>query len=355
MKSLFESVRLGAMTLQNRIVMAPLTRCRSGPDRVPNAMMQAYYLQRASAGLIITEATAISPTAVGYPDTPGIWSKAQVEGWKKITDAVHSAGGKIVIQLWHVGRVSHSTYLDGQVPVAPSSIAVTGPVRLLRPPQPHEIPRALETHEIKAIVEDYKRATQNALAAGFDGVHIHGANGYLPDQFLESGTNHRTDDYGGSLANRARFMLEIVDAAIEVCGAERVGVHLSPRGNSHDIYDDKPKETFGYLGRELGQRKIGFLFLREPNEDEYLTSYLKSQFGGPVIANEGIAPENAERVLNSTGVDLISFGRLYIANPDLVERLRDHLPLNAPNPSTFYGAGPEGYIDYPAAMAKGTA
>jgi 2,4-dienoyl-CoA reductase-like NADH-dependent reductase (Old Yellow Enzyme family) len=346
MKTLFDAVSLGALALPNRIVMSPLTRRRAGADRIPNEMMRDYYVQRASAGLIITEATAISPMGVGFADTPGIWSETQIEGWKKVTDGVHKAGGRIILQLWHVGRISHSEILNGRLPVAPSAIAPRY-VSVLNPTRVHESPRALETHEIQEVIEEYRRAAENAKTAGFDGVDVHGANGYLPDQFLQSKTNHRMDEYGGTVENRARFLLEITDAAIEVWGADRVGVHLSPRGLACDIDDANPRETFGYVARELGRRRVAFLYVRERQDDGYLTPYLKSEFGGPVIANESIEPERAIQLLNEGTADLISFGRLYISNPDLVYRLKKRLPLTPPDTATFYTRSPEGYIDYP--------
>lgn len=254
MSILFQPLRLGEMELPNRIIMAPLTRCRASEGRVPNALMRDYYVQRASTGLILTEATSIMPMGVGYPDTPGIWSEAQTDGWRRITEAVHDSGGRIMLQLWHVGRVSHPIYLNGAPPVGPSAIAPAGHVSLLRPYQPYPIPRALPLSEIAEIVEAYRRAAENAKAAGFDGVELHGANGYLLDQFLQDSANTRTDRYGGPVENRARLMLEATDAAIAVWGPGRVGVHLAPRGDSHSMGDSDPKATFGYVARELGKR-----------------------------------------------------------------------------------------------------
>ena len=347
MKTLFDTVKVGALTLPNRIVMAPLTRSRAGTERIPNEMMREYYVQRSHAGLILSEATAVSPMGVGYADTPGIWSEAQVEGWKKVTDGVHAAGGRIFLQLWHVGRISDPSFLGGELPLAPSAVQPAGHVSLLRPHRPFVTPRALETREVKEVVEQFRKGAENAKRAGFDGVEIHGANGYLPDQFLQSKTNLRTDEYGGSVENRARFMLEIADAAIGIWGADRVGVHLAPRGDSHDIGDANPKETFGYLVRELGKRGIAFIFLREKQGDGYLTPYLKEQFGGIVIANEGLDVSKSEELVNQGSADLISFGRFYISNPDLVFRLKEKLPLAPPDTSTFYAPGPKGYVDYP--------
>jgi 2,4-dienoyl-CoA reductase-like NADH-dependent reductase (Old Yellow Enzyme family) len=348
MSQLFESVRLGELELSNRIVMAPLTRCRATGGRVPNDLMREYYVQRASAGLILTEATSVTPMGVGYPNTPGIWSREQVAGWKKITEAVHEAGGRIMLQLWHVGRISHPVYLDGALPVAPSAIAATGHVSLVRPKQPFPTPRALERHEIPQVIEAYHQGAQNALDAGFDGVEVHGANGYLPDQFLRDGTNQRTDDYGGSLENRARFLLEVTDAAIEVWGAGRVGVHLSPRNGVHGAHDSDVARTYGYVAEQLGQRGIAFLFTRESVDGgERHSPTMKQAFGGPMIANEEFSSDHAEAVLESGEADAIAWGKLFIANPDLPRRLQLGAPLNEPDPSTFYAPGPRGYTDYP--------
>jgi 2,4-dienoyl-CoA reductase-like NADH-dependent reductase (Old Yellow Enzyme family) len=347
MASLFDPVSFGDLKLSNRIVMAPLTRQRAIESRNPNSLMTQYYADRASAGMILTEATAVTPRGVGYQDTPGIWSGSQVEGWKEVTKAVHEKGGVIVLQLWHVGRISHSYFLDGQLPVAPSAIAPDADVSLLRPKRRFETPHALTKDEIRDIVEDFRRGAENAKRAGFDGVEIHGANGYLPDQFLQSSTNQRTDEYGGSVENRARFLLETVDAAIEVWGPSRVGVHLAPRGDSNWIGDANPKETFGYVARELKKRKVAFLFIREGQGENYLTPFLKEEFGGPVIANQQLTKELAEDLVGSGAVEAVSFGRLFIANPDLVERLKQGAPLNEPDPATFYTPGEKGYNDYP--------
>lgn len=348
MSPLHQSVRIGAWDLPNRIIMAPLTRCRAGEGRVPTPMMAEYYRQRSSAGLIVAEATSISPQGVGYPDTPGLWSAEQVEGWKLVTSAVHEAGGRIIAQLWHVGRVSDPHYLEGKLPVAPSPIAMKGHVSLLRPKKPYETPRALDLSEIPGIIADYRKAAENALEAGFDGVEIHGANGYLPEQFLNDSTNHRADAYGGPVENRARFMLEAVDAAIAVWGADRVGLHLSPKSREHDMGDSDPLTTYGHVARECRARGIAFLFLREKLEEApRLTPRLKEIFGGPVIANDSLTREDGERLLASGEADAVSYGRPFIANPDLVERFARQAPLNEPDPSTFYGGGREGYVDYP--------
>ena len=328
--------------------MAPLTRCRADEGRVPNALMAEYYVQRASAGLILSEATSVTPMGVGYPDTPGIWSDAQVRGWTNITKALHQAGGRIFLQLWHVGRISHPTYLNGETPVAPSAIAAKGHVSLLRPKVDFPTPRALETAEIADIVEAYRTGAENAKAAGFDGVEIHGANGYLLDQFLQSSTNQRTDQYGGSVENRARLLLEVTDAAISVWGPGRVGVHLSLRADLHDMGDENLAETFGYVARELGKRGIAFICSREAEGADSLGPQLKAAFGGPYIANERFTKDSANALLAASKADAVAFGVPYIANPDLPERFKADAPLNEPQPQTFYSHGPQGYIDYPA-------
>jgi 2,4-dienoyl-CoA reductase-like NADH-dependent reductase (Old Yellow Enzyme family) len=352
MTTLFDPIQVGDLNWPNRIVMAPLTRCRAGTGRVPNALMAEYYAQRASAGLILSEATAVTPMGVGYPDTPGIWSDEQVEGWKLITRAVHAAGGRIFMQLWHVGRISHPDHLGGQLPVAPSALAAEGHVSLLRPMRNFVVPRALETSEIPAIVEAYRKGAENAKKAGFDGVELHGANGYLLDQFLQDGTNHRTDSYGGSIENRARLLLEATDAAISVWGAGRVGVHIAPRSDSHSMSDSNPQATFGYVARELGRRKIAFLFARESQDTPRLGPILKKEFGGVYIANQGLSHDKAEQLLAAGEADAVSFGKDFIANPDLPTRLLQAAPLNAQHAETFYGYGqPDptvGYTDYPS-------
>ena len=348
---LLEPLNIGALRLANRVFMAPLTRCRASPGRVPNTLMRDYYVQRASAGLILSEATAVSPMGVGYPDTPGIWSPEQVQGWKVITDAVHAAGGKMFLQLWHVGRISDPSYLGGALPVAPSAIAARGHVSLLRPKRPFVTPRALETSEIPGIVGAYRQGAQNAQAAGFDGVEIHGANGYLLDQFLQDSTNHRADQYGGPVENRARLMLEVADASISVWGPDRVAMHLAPRGDSHDMGDSNPAATFGYVARELGKRRLTFLCVRESVGPNRLGPALKKAFGRTYVANEAHTRESAEQLLKAGEADAVAFGKLFIANPDLPRRFALNAPLNAPVPETFYASGPEGYTDYPVLTA----
>jgi 2,4-dienoyl-CoA reductase-like NADH-dependent reductase (Old Yellow Enzyme family) len=333
--------------------------------------MVEYYRQRSSAGLIISEATSVDPKGVGYADTPGIWSEEQVRGWSQITDAVHDNGGRIFLQLWHVGRISDPMFLEGKTPVAPSAVRPAGHVSLVRPEKAFVTPRALESKEIPGIVEAYRRGAENAQRAGFDGVELHGANGYLLDQFLQSSTNRRTDEYGGPVENRARLMLEATDAAISVWGADRVGMHLAPRGDAHDMGDANPAETFGYVARELGKRRIAFICARESLEgaringhDEKQTAAghkwptvtrlgpeLKQAFGGVYIANQQFTQETAEQTIAAGEADAVAFGVLFIANPDLPERFAIGAPLNTPDPTTFYAPGEHGYIDYSALAA----
>jgi 2,4-dienoyl-CoA reductase-like NADH-dependent reductase (Old Yellow Enzyme family) len=349
MSKLFDPIRVGDLELPNRVIMAPLTRSRAiGGGRVPNALMAQYYVQRASAGLILSEATAVTPQGVGYADTPGIWSDEQVAGWKMVTDAVHAAGGRIFLQLWHVGRISDPVFLDGTLPVAPSAIAAQGHVSLVRPKRAYVTPRALETDEIPGIVAAFRTGAANAKRAGFDGVEIHGANGYLLDQFLQDKTNKRTDAYGGSVENRARLLLEVTDACIEVWGASRVGMHLAPRGDAHDMGDTNPAETFGYVATELGKRGIAFICAREALGPNRLGPQLKKAFGGVYIANQQFTRESAEQVISAGEADAVAFGQLFIANPDLPERFATGAPLNTPDPSTFYAFDSKGYTDYPA-------
>ena len=349
--SLSDPLPLGDLVLPNRVIMAPLTRARAGATRVPNALMAEYYAQRASAGLIISEATSVDPMGVGYADTPGIWSREQVAGWQLVTRAVHDAGGRIFLQLWHVGRISDPVFLDGKLPVAPSAIAPEGHVSLVRPLKPYVTPRALERDEIPGIVEAYRRGAANALEAGFDGVELHGANGYLLDQFLQDRTNRRTDDYGGPVENRARLMLEAVDAAISVWGPGRVGLHLAPRGDAQSMGDSNPSRTFGYVARETGRRKLAFLFARESLAPGRIGPELKKAFGGPFIANHGLTPADAAGLLARGEADAAAFGVLFIANPDLPQRIAAGAPLNVPDQTTFYGSGAHGYTDYPSLVA----
>jgi len=348
MPSLFDPLRLGDLTLANRIVMAPLTRSRAGASRIPNELMVEYYRQRAGCGLILTEATVVSAQGIGYADTPGIWSPGQVAGWQRVTRAVHEAGGRIFLQLWHVGRVSHPRFLGGDLPVAPSALALPGHVSLLRPETPYPEPRALHRDELPGIVEAFRLGALHAQQAGFDGVELHGANGYLLDQFLQDSTNQRDDDYGGSIENRARLLLEATDAAVSVWGAQRVGVHLSPRGDAHAMGDSDRAGTFGYVARQLGKRGIAFLCVREHEAADSLGPQLKKDFGAVYIANEGFTQQSAQAALDAGWADAVAFGKLCIANPDLAERFRRNAPLNEPRFDSFYAGGAQGYTDYPA-------
>jgi 2,4-dienoyl-CoA reductase-like NADH-dependent reductase (Old Yellow Enzyme family) len=367
MPGLLDPLKLGALELPNRILMAPLTRSRATPDgRVPTQLQADYYRQRAGAGLIFSEATSVSPMGVGYAATPGIWSEEQVEGWKHVTKAVHQAGGRMVLQLWHVGRISDPLFLNGALPEAPSTVRPKGHVSLVRPEKEFVIPRALEREEIPGIIAAFRRGAENAKRAGFDGVHIHGANGYLLDQFLQDSTNKRSDDYGGPIENRARLMLEVADACIAVWGADRVGMHLAPRMDSHDMGDSDRLGTFSYVARELGRRKLGWIAAREaqigadtklvdsqgrPKEvahKESIGPILKRLFGGPFVANEGFDQKSAQKAIEEGKADAVAFGKLFIANPDLVRRFAEHASLNAWNTATFYAGGASGYTDYPA-------
>ena len=342
-------IQFGELKLKNRVVMAPLTRSRATADRVPTELMAEYYAQRASAGLIIAEATVISEEANGYEKTPGLFTDAQVEGWKKVTDAVHAKDGLIVSQLWHVGRVSHPDLLNGETPVSASAVQQAGHVSLLRPKRPYVLPRALEISEIHTIIEQFKQAAIRAKEAGFDGVELHAANGYLIDQFLQTKTNLREDEYGGSVENRARFLLEVVDALIEVWGAGRVGVHLAPRGDEHDMGDHDPRETFGYAMEQLGQRQIAFFFTREYLAEDSMSEYLKERSNGVAyIANMKLDRSSALDLLSSEKADAVSFGKAYIANPDLYERLVIDAEMNELKLENMLGTDvAEGYIDYP--------
>ncbi len=351
MPNLLDPIQVGDLHLPIRVIMAPLTRLRGTTDNMPTPIMVEYYTQRASAGLIISEGTPVSPMGVGYAQVPGIWSEQQIAAWKPITAAIHAHGGRIFQQIWHVGRISDPIFLHGELPVAPSAIAASGHVSLVRPEKPFVTPRALETREIPGIVQQFRRAAENSQSAGFDGVEIHGANGYLLDQFLQSGTNHRTDEYGGSVENRARLMLEVADACISVWGSGRVGMHLAPRAGMHGISDSNLAETFSYVARELGRRKLAFLMSREHRAGGWLGPELKREFGGVYIANEQFTFDAANEVLTAGEADAIAFGKLFIANPDLPRRFAKRAPLNEPDPSTFYNHGPEGYIDQPTLQA----
>lgn len=355
MNPLFEPLQAGALRLPNRLVMAPLTRCRAGEGRVPNRMMADYYAQRASFGMILSEATSICPMGVGYPDTPGIWSAAQIEGWREVTRAVHQAGSTILLQLWHVGRISDPVYLDGMQPVSASAVKPEGHVSLLRPHKSFETPRALEMEEIPGVIDAYRLGAENAMTAGFDGVEIHSANGYLIDQFLQDSTNRRMDDYGGPIENRVRFLLEVTDAVASVCGADRLGIHLAPRCDSHDMGDSDPAALFSHVARELGKRRLAFLCAREAYDHPDIAALgpmMKREFGGVYIANEGFTAESAREAVANGTADAVAFGKAAIANPDLVERIRTGAEWNDPDPETFYGGDIKGYIDYPQLLAS---
>lgn len=351
MAELNTPVKIGDLELKNRLVLSPLTRSRSNAQGIPNALMVEYYQQRSNAGLLITEATVISPDAIGYKNTPGLWNKTQADAWKLVVDAVHAQGAKIVTQLWHVGRISDPELLGGKTPVAPSAIKPEGHVSLLRPIRDYVVPRALSIEEIKAIVEQYKQSAILAKEAGFDGVELHAANGYLVDQFLQSGTNQRSDEYGGSIENRARFLFEVLDVLIAVWGAERVGIHLSPRGDSHDMHDENPKQTFGYVIDQLNARHLAFVFAREYAAEDSLTPELRQQFKGAWIANENLTATSAKQLLAENKADAVAFGKLFIANPDLLERLEHDLPFNELDVNHIYPVADspaKGYTDYPS-------
>ena len=357
--ALFTPFRLGDIELQNRIVMAPLTRNRATPGLdAPNDLNIEYYRQRATAGLIVTEASQISQQGQGYIWTPGIYTDAQVEGWRKVTDAVHAEGGKIAIQLWHVGRVSHESLQPGQkAPVAPSAIAAKTKTYIQGGFADTSTPRALETAEIAGIVADYRRAAENARRAGFDGIEIHGANGYLIDQFLKDGSNHRADAYGGSVENRIRFALEVVDAILSVWPAGRVGIRLSPVSPANDAVDSNPADVFFALVRELDKRGLAFIHIVEgatggPRDNApFDYEGLRKSFRGAYMANNGYTRALAIDAVASGRADLVSFGKAFIANPDLVERLKRDAPLNEVDRATLYGGDAHGYTDYPALAA----
>lgn len=355
MTRLFKPITIGDLPLPHRIIMAPLTRGRAGGERIPNDMMVEYYRQRAGAGLIISEATIISPQGAGWVNAPGIYNDEQVRGWTRVTEAVHAAGGRIFLQLWHMGRVSHPDFHGGELPVAPSAIAIPGEIRTPLGKKAHGTPRALALEEIPGVVRQYADATERAQEAGFDGVEIHGANGYLIDQFLRTGSNQRTDLYGGPVENRARFLLEVTEAVIATWRAERVGVRLSPRSEFNGQHDDDPTETFSYAAEQLNRFGLAYLHVLEalPGHvlympGERITPSLRERFHGPLMINGGYTAELAEAAIARGETDMVTFGVPFIANPDLPERYRRGAPLNPPDARTFYTAGAEGYIDYPA-------
>lgn len=356
---LFTPVRVGAYELPNRIVMAPLTRNRATQGNTPHELNALYYEQRSTAGLIVTEATQVSPQGLGYPNTPGIHSPEQVEGWKRVTDAVHHKGGRIFLQLWHVGRISHpSLQPNGELPVAPSAIAPEGMASTFTGEQPYVVPRALETEEIPEIVEQYRQGAKNALKAGFDGVEIHSANGYLLDQFLHDGSNQRSDRYGGSIENRARLLMEVTEAVTGVWGSDKVGIRLSPSGTFGTMSDSNLEALFNYVVTELNRFDLAYLHLVEPRIQGNVTieddgtglgsKHFRPIYRGTIISAGGYDRELGETVLQADDADLIAYGRLFISNPDLPERLARNLPLNPYDRSTFYGGDERGYTDYPS-------
>ena len=352
---LFSELELGPLQLPNRIVMAPMTRNRAGPGNVPTELMAEYYRQRAGAGLIISEASQVSPQGMGYPATPGIHSAEQVAGWQGVTETVHAAGGRIFLQLWHVGRISHpSLQPDGAQPVAPSAICPHGEAMTYEGPKPFVTPRALALEEIPGIIESYRTGAENALAAGFDGVEIHGANGYLLDQFLRSRSNHRVDAYGGSLENRARLLLEVTEAVCDVWGGERVGLRLSPVQPFNDMYDATPCETFVQTVQWLNDFGLAYLHITRMGKDnpglagpDFDFAELRTAWNGVYMTNFGYDKILANAELAAGEADLVAFGVPYLANPDLPERLRQDAALNTPDPDSFYGGDARGYTDYP--------
>jgi N-ethylmaleimide reductase len=355
-KTLFSTIKLGPYSLANRVAMAPMTRNRAAANNVPGALAATYYSQRASAGLIVTEATQVSPRGVGYPNTPGIHSAEQVEGWKPVVETVHRANGRIFLQLWHVGRVSHPLFQpNGDLPVAPSAVAPQGKVYTPEGMKPYETPRALDASEIPGIVTEFRQGAENALKAGFDGVEIHGANGYLIDQFLRDGTNQRTDDYGGPVENRARFLLEVTRAVVDVWGPDRVGVRLSPGGCFADMKDSDSVKTFSYAVSALDELEIAYVHIRETSPKDVRhggihvpVSVFRPLFQGALIVNDSYTGDRAEAVIAAGDADMVAFGVSFLANPDLPKRLQTRAELNDPDPATFYGGTEKGYTDYPA-------
>lgn len=357
MPTLFDPIQLGAVAAPNRILMAPLTRGRATRDHLPTALMVEYYTQRAGAGLIITEATGISRQGLGWPYAPGLWTEAQVEAWRPVTRSVHRAGGRIFAQLWHMGRLVHPDFLDGAAPVSASATTAPGKAHTYAGKQPYAESRALEADEIPALLDDYRHATRNALAAGFDGVQIHAANGYLIDQFLRDGTNLRTDSYGGSVENRVRLLREVTEAVAGVAGADRTAVRLSPNGEIQGVNDSDPVTLFVAAARALDGIGIAFLEMREPGfsgtfgkaDHAPIAPAMRAVFEAPLILNSDYDGASAQQALDEDRADAIAFGRPFIANPDLPHRLQAGIPLAKDDAPTWYSQGPEGYVDYPTA------
>ncbi len=352
--NLFSPLNIGNLTLKNRIIMAPLTRCRSIHEHIPNELMATYYEQRASAGLIISEATQISPMGIGYPCTPGIYSHEQIGGWKKVTKRVHEKGGKMFLQLWHVGRISHSSFLGGRLPVSASAMRPSGEVYTFEGMKDYETPHALEVEEIEKIVKEYVQAAENAIEAGFDGVEIHAANGYLLDQFLRDGTNIRDDIYGGNIENRSRFLFEVIKAVSLRIGIDRIGLRLYPSGTFNDMTDSNPQEHFRYVCEALNKFSLAYLHVVDALEGDIRhganvvsLSEIRDAYHGVLIVCGAYDKERGNHVIKEKQADGVAFGTLYIANPDLVERFKTDAPLNEADVNTFYTQDEKGYTDYP--------
>lgn len=348
MTSLFDPVKAGALSLNNRIWMAPLTRTRAGESRLANDLMAEYYAQRAGAGLIISEATAISRMGFGWKDAPAMYTDEQEKAWKVVTDAVHARGGKIALQLWHMGRLSHPDFLEGETPVSASAIAAEGEHRSTVGRKLYVTPRPLTKDEIKQTVRDYAEGAKRAIRAGFDAVEIHGANGYLIDQFLRDGSNVRADEYGGSVSNRTRFLLEVTEAVTDAIGAGRTGLRLSPMNGYQSMHDSNLEALFTHAAKELNHFKLAFLHVRETsNKPLDVTAAMRKVYEGLIAGNDAYDYARAQKALDDGLLDAVAFGTPFIANPDLVERFKTGTPLNPPHTETFYKGGPEGYIDYP--------
>lgn len=357
MTTVFDTLKLGSYTLRNRMIMSPLTRGRADADAVPNALMAEYYTQRADAGLIISEATAISPQAYGWLNAPGIWNDAHVQGWKQVTSAVHAKGGKMFLQLWHMGRIAHPDFHNGALPVAPSAIAAVGESHTPQGKKPYVTPREITLDEIRALPNTYADAAKRAVHAGFDGVEIHAANGYLLDEFIRDGSNHRADAYGGSIDNRLRLPLEVARAVAAAVGADKTGIRFSPVSGYNTMHDSNPVATYSRAAEMLNDLGIAYIHTVEAlsghrmfAEGERVTPHIRKAFRGVIITNGGYTQQAANDVLQKGEADAVSFGTLFIANPDLVARFRKGLPLNKPDMQTFYTPGAKGYTDYPMAQ-----